>query len=451
MPWTGAGTYNLPPAYSPEVNGTTIDAARYNGLTGDVATGITACLAKNGENTATANLPMGGFKHTGAGDATAAGQYVVFAQATAANIAGAWSAAALIPTGSTVPANGMYLPSANTLGWATNSTLRTTLNATGNWTMTATSASVLTLLNSTAGVAVAGINFGSTGSSNLSAGVGGEAASGTTGALLLYSVTGGALREAVRIAPSGASTFNAPTAGSTLTVIPFTDGTSGLAVDATISGNIVGALIANRSNTASSEARLWTYVAGTGAGDAFHRFTVDGATDWTLGIDNSDNDAFKLSLSSVLGTQDRFGFTTDGRFYGTALHNNAGAVTGTTNQYIASGTYTPTLTSVSNVSATTSNGAQWARTGNVVTVSGSLAIDPTSTNTFTEVGISLPIASNFTQTYHCAGTAVGALLTSNPAGTVAADTTNDRASLTFTIGTDVTNNNWFFTFTYLIL
>ena len=83
MPWSGAGTYSLPPAYSPEVNGTTIDAARYNGLTGDVATGISAALAKNGENVPTANLPMGGFRHTGVASAVATGQYLAYGQTSA--------------------------------------------------------------------------------------------------------------------------------------------------------------------------------------------------------------------------------------------------------------------------------------------------------------------------------------------------------------------------------
>lgn len=80
MAWNGLGNYVLPAAYSPEINGTVIDALRYNGLTTDVAVGISACLAKNGENAATANLPMGGFKHTGAGIASASGQYVVYNQ-----------------------------------------------------------------------------------------------------------------------------------------------------------------------------------------------------------------------------------------------------------------------------------------------------------------------------------------------------------------------------------
>lgn len=48
-----------------------------------------------------------------------------------ATITGNLTAAAVIPSGSTVPANGLYLPTANNLGFAYNSTLGMTLNSTG--------------------------------------------------------------------------------------------------------------------------------------------------------------------------------------------------------------------------------------------------------------------------------------------------------------------------------
>ena len=87
MSWNGLGTFVLNPAFSPEVNGNIIDAVRYNGLFTDLAIGLTAALAKNGENSPTANLPMGGFKHTGAAAATAAGQYLEYSQAIGLGIA----------------------------------------------------------------------------------------------------------------------------------------------------------------------------------------------------------------------------------------------------------------------------------------------------------------------------------------------------------------------------
>jgi hypothetical protein len=82
--------------------------------------------------------------------------------------------------------------------------------------------------------------------------------------------------------------------------------------------------------------------------------------------------------------------TDDGRLYGTALHNNAGAVTGVVNQYIASGTYTPTVSNTNNIVSTTPGVFQWNRVGNVVTISGFILISTTGTGT-TDFDFTLPI------------------------------------------------------------
>lgn len=86
MSWNGAGTYSLPAAYFPEAAGNLVDSARYNGVLSDLSTGLNVALTKNGQNAATANLPMGGFKHTGAAIAASAGEYLVYGQ-TGANLA----------------------------------------------------------------------------------------------------------------------------------------------------------------------------------------------------------------------------------------------------------------------------------------------------------------------------------------------------------------------------
>jgi len=57
-----------------------IEAGLHDAQDNDLATGINTCLTKDGQNTPTANLPMGGFKHTGAGVATANGQYLTYDQ-----------------------------------------------------------------------------------------------------------------------------------------------------------------------------------------------------------------------------------------------------------------------------------------------------------------------------------------------------------------------------------
>lgn len=143
--------------------------------------------------------------------------------------------------------------------------------------------------------------------------------------------------------------------------------------------------------------------------------------------------------------------TSDGRLYGTALHNNAGAVTGTTNQYIASGTYTPSLTNTTNVAASSANTCQWMRVGNVVTVSGSLSIDPTAASTVTELDLSLPIASAMTSATHLAGSAVRSSSVAAVPAQVLANPTADTAQISYFNDTDVANRTWRFTFTYVVL
>jgi lysophospholipase L1-like esterase len=114
---------------------------------------------------------------------------------------------------------------------------------------------------------------------------------------------------------------------------------------------------------------------------------------------------------------------------------------------LLSGTYTPTLTNVANVAASTAYSCQYSRVGTVVTVSGEVDIDPTTTLTLTQLGISLPIASNLTATNELGGTSADDLGT---AARVAGDATNNRAEVRMT-PVDVTNRRFSFTFTYRIL
>lgn len=70
----GSGNYSLP-ALNPVVTGTAISATWANNTLTDVATALTASIAKDGQTTPTADLPMGTQKHTGVGDAAARNQY----------------------------------------------------------------------------------------------------------------------------------------------------------------------------------------------------------------------------------------------------------------------------------------------------------------------------------------------------------------------------------------
>lgn len=146
----------------------------------------------------------------------------------------------------------------------------------------------------------------------------------------------------------------------------------------------------------------------------------------------------------------------DGRVYGTALHNNPGAVTGTTNQYVASGTYTATPIAGTNTTVPGGfQGACWTRVGNVVTVSGAATFSMTSANTFSEVDIPLPIASTNLSGL-CNGTAVqdaAFAATANLAACIGPSGIADRARLYIAnaSGLGATGNRlWRWQLTYLV-
>lgn len=113
-----------------------------------------------------------------------------------------------------------------------------------------------------------------------------------------------------------------------------------------------------------------------------------------------------------------------------------------------SGTYTPTLFNVTNIDASTAYVCQYMRVGNVVTVSGKVDIDQTAAGAY-ELGLSLPIASNFSASEQCAGTAVG-VTAADDALLILGDTTNDRASFQ-AAATSTSNHSHYFTFTYQII
>lgn len=115
-----------------------------------------------------------------------------------------------------------------------------------------------------------------------------------------------------------------------------------------------------------------------------------------------------------------------------------------------SGTYTPTLTNVTNVTASTAYTCQWFRVGDVVTVSGKIDITPTAAGLI-QIGLSLPVASALTSDEQCAG--AGAPHTAGTglrALAIRGDAANDRAILS----SDVPNTTvtaWYFQFSYRVI
>lgn len=189
------------------------------------------------------------------------------------------------------------------------------------------------------------------------------------------------------------------------------------------------------------------YANGTG--------TLALATFTTFGrslVDDADATAGRTTLG--LGSLATLSTINGGNWSGTDLalaDGGTGASTASaarTNLGFADGTYTPTLTNVANMDSSTVGTFRYLQVGNTVTVSGNLTIDATAAATFTQVGISLPVASNFTSIGDCCGTCVGDG-GSNGSGVVMGDSTNDRATMYF-VPAFATGTVWYVHFTYTV-
>lgn len=111
--------------------------------------------------------------------------------------------------------------------------------------------------------------------------------------------------------------------------------------------------------------------------------------------------------------------------------------------------YTPTITAVTNASSATLQSARYMRVGKVVTVACEIAVDAIATG-LVSIGISLPVASDFTAAHQCSGSGSRDESTSLSVIEVRADTTNDRASCTFYASYIAGASTMVVNFTYII-
>lgn len=87
MAFDGNGIFT--PVYNwqtDKANGIKIRADRMDGQDDDIATGLTTCVTRDGQSPATANLPMGTYKHTGVGLATNLTDYAAASQLQSKNL-----------------------------------------------------------------------------------------------------------------------------------------------------------------------------------------------------------------------------------------------------------------------------------------------------------------------------------------------------------------------------
>ena len=122
------------------------------------------------------------------------------------------------------------------------------------------------------------------------------------------------------------------------------------------------------------------------------------------------------------------------------------------NNSFASGIHTPTATNGTNVSASTPGQTQYMRVGNTVTVSGYIEISCTSANAASQIDLTIPIASAFTNTVQLSGTTLEAVTgVSSPGhGTISSQATDDRLTIDFTPRA-TGSLSYRFTYTYQIL
>lgn len=110
----------------------------------------------------------------------------------------------------------------------------------------------------------------------------------------------------------------------------------GKLIKETVSGSSAAMTITNSSNTASSNAYLEMITGGASSGDPSVFFT-NGTGNYSVGIDNSDSDAYVISLNSAIGTSNALKITTAGNIT-TPLTPAFFAYMSTTNNVTGAGT-----------------------------------------------------------------------------------------------------------------
>lgn len=247
-----------------------------------------------------------------------------------------------------------------------------------------------------------------------------------------------------------------------------------------IGGSHTGAstyLAASIGGTVQSDVADY-FAVRTGAFTQATAFTLASLTHYTanqgtIGAGSSVTNQYGFRVFSTLtGATNNYGVYSDiasgtGRynFYasGTAANYFAGETTvnsgltigrtavtapASTDGNVFSGTYTPTLTNTANVASSTAFVCQYMRVGTVVTVSGAVTIQATAAaSTATVLGMSVPVASNFTSVSQCSGTAVEE--SGATSIRVYADSTNDRMTFAYPAST-ISARTYSFVVTYLV-
>lgn len=414
--------------------GTTEQLLKNNGgVIGEVTKGNSCLYLTNGSGVASCSTtlpninigtPSSGTVTNLTGTASININGTVGATTPAAGTFTAVVANSFVPNLSTVPSNGLYLPASNTLGWA--------INSAAEMQLTSTALSPAADGGSSLGTTVLGWQnlFGNTGFVfNIEAGD--WVATHTTGILTVG--TGD-----LRVTTAGTNSASVVTVGGTQTLTSKTLSASVASGTWTNSGTwtlpaftLGGAVASNGQSFTGTIANLGTVTTAIVNGGTINGTVIGGTT----------------AAAGTFTTLTATSTTTLATSLTGVLKATSGVVAVDTT--ITSGTYTPLLTNSVNLTGSAVLGDfQYMRVGNTVTVSGWVSVDPTGVST-TDLGISLPIASNFANYTECAGVAFASAVAGQGAA-ILADTANDRAIMRW-IAVDVTSQAMAVTFTYKVI
>lgn len=163
-------------------------------------------------------------------------------------------------------------------------------------------------------------------------------------------------------------------------------------------------------------------------------------------IDFTGSDLADLGTKPHNILQSLQGGTTNEYYHLTSTQH--GSLVTISNITFSSGTYTPTLSNTTNITASTAYQCQYLRVGDTVTVSGKVDVDPTAAGQV-QLGITLPISSNIGAVEDLGGTASAIAVAGQSAG-IYGDATNNRATMEW-IAVDLSNRAMFFTFSYQVI
>ena len=227
-------------------------------------------------------------------------------------------------------------------------------------------------------------------------------------------------------------------AGLSATLAVGSGGTGATTLTGLVKGNGTSAFTAAAAGTDYALPSQTFYIGTTSVAinRASAALTLAGITLTTPVLSNPSFSGTTANMGTVT-TIDINGGTADGMTMGASaalarvntdrLETTRTAVTApaSTDGNIFSGTYTPSLSPVTNIGTSAAVSCQYMRVGNVVSVSGHVYLGPAATGPAL-IGVTLPIPSNFTIPSQLGGTFAASGVDENP-GSIYADTANDLA------------------------